>query len=183
MECRNKLFRQGLPSVSRHSHLFQCDIIHGLQVGICHSVNLHGLQTGCKRISALTHLPCPPLMSGVCIVVSLTSSYFPLLHLTPLTYVFPESLPWPLIGLALARGGSDLELGKLLEPLTETTLAALPLLPSSLHTKPIQWFISTMLAVKRSYGRFLKPYWLPNGCITCHLLMHALVQKSTEIVL
>jgi len=104
---------------------------HGLQVDICSTVYLHGLQgdklphhglhhelqgkTLCSRISS-TSSPSFFTDLGVCRVVSFTSSHSSLLtaispqfFLPLLKYVITEELSPSLMGLALASGGSVLE--------------------------------------------------------------------------
>ena len=97
------LLQHGLPTGSQHPsgiHLLRRGVLHGLQVDICSTVDLHGLQGdslphhglhhGCRGISAPAPGASPPTSSpsfftdfGVCGVVSLTysqSSLWLLLH-------------------------------------------------------------------------------------------------------
>jgi len=111
---------------------------------------------GCKgKLSVLvSQAPPPPSFftdHGVCRVVSLTLSHsslstavFPQFFSPLLKYVVIEVLPPLLIGLALASGGSVLELagtgfirhgGSFSQLLTEVTPIA-PLLPKHCHTLP-----------------------------------------------
>ncbi|KAK4818263.1 hypothetical protein QYF61_009968 [Mycteria americana] len=103
-------------------HLLQHGVLHGLQVDICSTVDLHGLQGDSLPHHGLHHrlqgnlcssawsTSCPSFFTalGVCRVVSLTyshsslwlqlrSKFFPLLK-----YVIPEVLSISLMGSALA---------------------------------------------------------------------------------
>ncbi|PKU27356.1 hypothetical protein llap_22340 [Limosa lapponica baueri] len=128
----------GITVSSRRIHLLRCGVLHGLQMDICSTVNLHGLQGDSLPHYDLHHRlqgnlcfdvwstssPCFFFTNlGVCRVVSLTYSHsslpaavavaqklFPLLK-----YVITEMLPPSLIGSALAEGGSVLELAGSIE--------------------------------------------------------------------
>jgi len=126
-----RLLQRGLPMGSQTPlgiHLLQCGVLHGLQVDICSTVDLHGLQGDSLPHHGLLHrlqgnlcsgtwsTSSTSFFTGVCRVVSLSYShsslclllcsrlYFPLLNC-----VIPEPLPPLLMGLALASGGSVLE--------------------------------------------------------------------------
>jgi len=114
----------------RHIHLLQHGVVHGLQVDICSTVDLHGCRgtacltmvfsAGCRGISGLAPgAPPPPSFFsdlGVCRVPSLTCSHSSLSIAVPqqvfplLNYVTPDALPPSLMGLSMASSGSILEL-------------------------------------------------------------------------
>jgi len=114
----------GLPTGSQPPlgiHLLWRGVFHGLQVEICSTVDLHGLQGHSLTHHGLHHglqgklcsgawtTSSPALFPdlGVCRVVSLTLSHssLPLQVFVPLRKsVIPEALPPSLMGLALARG-------------------------------------------------------------------------------
>jgi len=124
------LLQHGLPKGSQpplgHIHLLWNGVLQGLQVDICSTVDLNGLQGDslshhdllhrlqgniCSGIWGTSPSFCTDL--GVCRAVSLTpllrlplhSSFFPLLK-----YVFAEELPLSLMDLALASSRSVLGL-------------------------------------------------------------------------
>ncbi|KAM9590835.1 uncharacterized protein ACIBXB_005885 [Morphnus guianensis] len=128
--CSSAGFPRG-HSLLRETHLLRRGVLHGLQVDICSTMDLHGLQGDSLPHHGLHHRLQGNLCSGawstsspsfftdlgVCRVVSLTcshsslwlqflchSNFFP-----PLEYVITEVLPLSLIGLALASSGSVLE--------------------------------------------------------------------------
>jgi len=162
LQCRLSTGSQ-LPS---SVHLLWCGVLHGLQVEICLTVDLHGLQGHSlphhgRHHELQGHL-CSSAWStsspsfctdpGVCRAVSH--------HLTPLfscssadffspllNYVIPKVLPLSLMGSALASGGSVLEPagtgsvghgGSFWQLLTEATPVA-PSLPKPCHTNPIHY--------------------------------------------
>jgi len=127
------LLQQGLPTGSQPPldiHLLQCGVLHGLQMDICSTVDLCGLQRNSLPHHGLLHGlqgkdVCSSIWStsspscftdlGAYRVVSLTSSHssfltdvspqvFPLLK-----YVIPEVLPLSLTGLVLASSGPIIE--------------------------------------------------------------------------
>ncbi|KAM9591464.1 uncharacterized protein ACIBXB_006257 [Morphnus guianensis] len=127
------LLQRGVPSGSQPpsgTHLLRRGVLHGLQVDICSTVDLHGLQGDSLPHHGLHHGLQGNLCSGawstsspsfftdlgVCRVVSLTCSHSSLrLPFTSvptfflLKNVIPEALPLSLIGSALAGGRSVLE--------------------------------------------------------------------------
>jgi len=122
------LLQHRLPTVSQPPsgiHLLLCGVLHGLQVDISSTTDLHGLQGGSLPHRGLLHglqvnlcsgacTTCSPSFFtdlGVCRVVSLTKSHsFLWLQIPHLKYVLTEALPLSLMGSALASGGSVLEL-------------------------------------------------------------------------
>jgi len=148
-------------------HLLQPGVFHGLQVDICSTMDLHGLQgdslppmvfiVGCGgKISALASgappLPPPSLTLASAELFSLTLFHSSLLTAIPqqvfpfLKYVITEAIPLSLTGLALASIGSVLEpagtgsvrcRGSFSQLLTEATSIA-PLLPKPCHANPEQ---------------------------------------------
>jgi len=149
----------------RHKCALAWGPFHGLQLDICSTVDLHGVQGDSLPHHGLLHeLQGKTLCSGawstsspsfstdlgVCRAVSLTSSHFSLLTAIPqqvfplLKYVIIEALPPSLMRSALASGGSVLEPagtgsirhgGSFWQLLTEATPVA-PLLPKPCHTNP-----------------------------------------------
>ncbi|KAM9639019.1 uncharacterized protein ACIBXB_013710 [Morphnus guianensis] len=131
------LLQRGLPTGSQPPSgipLLRCGVLHGLQVDICSTMDLPGLQGDSLPHHGLHHHGlqgnlCSGIWStssssssfftdlGVCRVVSLTCSHFSLrlaflcvLELFfLLKYVIPEALPLSLIGSAVAGGRSILE--------------------------------------------------------------------------
>jgi len=146
----------------RHPPALEWGPFHGLQVDICSTVDLHGLQGVSLPHHGLHHglqgkTLCFSILRatsssfftdlGVCRVVSFTLSHSSLsAAVSPhvfslLKYVVTEVLPPSLIGLALASGGSVLELagtgftrhgGRFWQLLTEATRIA-PQLPKPCH--------------------------------------------------
>ncbi|KAM9590846.1 uncharacterized protein ACIBXB_005895 [Morphnus guianensis] len=144
------------------THLLRCGVLHGLQVDICSTVDLHGLQGDSLPHHGLHHrlqgnlcsgawsISSPSFFTdlGVRRVVSLTCSHSSLrLPNTPvptfflLKNVITEALPLSLIGSALAGGGSFLEpagmgslehRGSFQQLLTEAT----PVTPPATKTLP-----------------------------------------------
>jgi len=127
LQCR--LPTGSLPSAG--IRLLRCGVLRGLQVDICSTLDLHGLQgdslphRGLQhglqgRISALVPGAPPPPSSftdlGVCRVVSLAYSHSSLSSAVPqqvfplLKYVITDALPPSLMGSALASSGSVVEL-------------------------------------------------------------------------
>ena len=112
-------------------HLLWHGVLHGLQVDICSTMDLHGLQGDSLPHHGLHHGLQGNLCSGawstsspsfftdlgVCRVVSLTYSHSSLLTAAGVMQFFPpllkyaitEALPLLLMGSALASGGSVLE--------------------------------------------------------------------------
>ena len=126
------LLQCGLPTGSQPPsgiHLLQRGVLHGLQVDICSTVDLHGLQGDSLPHHGLPHGLQGNLCSstwstsspsffpdlGVCRVFPLAYSHSSLpgavaqCFLPFLKYVVTEALPMGLIGPALASGGSVLE--------------------------------------------------------------------------
>ncbi|KAM9599800.1 uncharacterized protein ACIBXB_003644 [Morphnus guianensis] len=128
------LLQRGVPTGSQPplgTHLLRRGDLPGLQVEICSTVDLHGLQGDSLPHRGLPHglqgnlcsgawsISSPSFFTdlGVCRVVSLTCSHSSLRLPFPsvptffflLKNVLPEALPLLLIGLALAGGGSVLE--------------------------------------------------------------------------
>jgi len=124
----------GVTASFRHPPALAWVPFHWLQVDICSTVELHGLQGNnlphcglhhelqgkalCSSVSS-TSSPCFFTDLGACRVISLTSSHSSLCTAvspqfrppTPLLkYVITETLPPSLIGLALVSSGSVLEL-------------------------------------------------------------------------
>jgi len=155
----------GVTASFRHPLALEWGPFHRLQVDICSTVDLHGLQgdslphhglhhemQGKTLCSGVLSTSSPSFFtdSGVCRVVSLTSShssldccfyciFFPLIK-----YVLTEALPLSLTVLALASGQSVLELvatafirhgGSFSQLLTEAPPIA-PLLPTPCHANP-----------------------------------------------
>ena len=112
----------GLQLPSEHIHQLQCGVFHGLQVDMCSTVDLHGLQgdhlhhhgclSGAAGESLLWHLEhvVPSFFTdlGVCRVVSpiLTplshnccAAFFPLLKYV-ITVAPPWAQLWPAVGLS-----------------------------------------------------------------------------------
>jgi len=123
---------QGVTASFRYPPAPAWGSFHRLQVDICSTMDLHGLQGHSLPHHGLHHelqgkALCFGILStsspsfftdlGVCRVASLTSSHSSLLtavspqvfFLPFLNYVIPEALPPSLIGSALASGGSHLE--------------------------------------------------------------------------
>jgi len=160
------LLQHGLPMVSQPRLgilLLWHGVVPGLQVGICSTVDLHGLwgtacltmvfSTGCREISALVPGAPPPPPSALTLVSAelflshilthlscwkLPRFFFPLLN-----YVIPKVLPPLLMGSALPSDRSLLEpagtgsighRGSFQQLLTEATPVA-PLLPKPCHAK------------------------------------------------
>jgi len=146
--------------------LLKRKVFHGLQVEICSTMDLHGLQGQNLPHHGLLHglrgnpapgaLPPPPssltLVSAVLvlprILTRLLSCKMPLCSFSPLLkYVITEVLPLSLMGSALASGGSVLEPagigfirhgGSFWQLLTEATPIAPPL-PKPCHANPVLW--------------------------------------------
>ena len=125
------LFQCGLPAGSQPPlsiHLLWCGVLHGMQVDICSTMDLHGLQGHSlphhgllhRRNSALVPgTPSPPPSSLIFVSAELFSHVFSLLSLAAvllqvfppvLRYVITEVLPLSLMGLALDSSGAVLEL-------------------------------------------------------------------------
>jgi len=110
-------------------HLLWRGVFHKLQVDVCSTVDLRGLQgtacltviiMGCRGISApAPGAPHPPPSALTLVSAELFLTFFSLLSPTAvavalgffplLKYVMTEALPLSLMGLALASGGSLLE--------------------------------------------------------------------------
>jgi len=124
------LLQRGLPMVSQPPsaiHLLRCGVLHGLQVDICSTVVLNGLQGDSQPHHGLLHGLRGNLCSSarstsspssaltlVSAVVSLTYSHSHsaiavILGFFPSLYVITEVLPLSLMGSALASSGSVLE--------------------------------------------------------------------------
>ena len=119
----------GVTAFFEPRHLLPRGVLHGLQGNLCSTVNLHGLQgDSLPSHHGLQGNLCsgapPPSPSSLTSV----SAWLFLSHPTPLStvglfsvvlfpllkYAITEALPLLLMGSALARGRSDLEVGKLL---------------------------------------------------------------------
>lgn len=92
-----------------HSHLLQCRGLQGLQVVISFTINLLGLQVVIVPHHSFHQrwqgsLP-PSFLTHLSVHIFFHSHKIPLQ--TPLKYVFTELFPPLLIGLLLARVGSD----------------------------------------------------------------------------
>jgi len=144
-------------------HLLQCWVLHGLQVDLCSTVDLQGLQGHSLSHHGLLHGPQGNLCSGawstsspsfftnlgVCRVISLMYSHSSLLlqfFFPFLKYIITDMLPPSLMGLVLASSGSILEpagtgsvrhRGSFQQLLTEATPVASPL-PKPCSANPIQ---------------------------------------------
>ena len=120
------LLQWGLPTGSQPPsgiHLFRHGVLHGLQVDICSTVDLHELQGDSLPHHGLPHGLQGNLCSGtwsissssfftdlgVCRVVSLTFQSSLCCRFPLLKSVLPEALPPLLMGSALASGRSILE--------------------------------------------------------------------------
>ncbi|KAM9590921.1 uncharacterized protein ACIBXB_005956 [Morphnus guianensis] len=129
---KSTLLQRGLPTGSQPpsgTHLLRCGVLHGLQVDICATVDLHGLQGDSLPHHGLHHglqgnlcsgawsISSPSFFTdlGVRRVVSLTCSHSSPASVSRLSQLFllknviTEALPLSLIGSALAGGGSVLE--------------------------------------------------------------------------
>jgi len=133
--CSHRSCQEPAPAQGLHTaraslgciHLLQHAVLHGLQVDICSTMDLHGLQWNSLPHLGLLHGLQGNLFSGawntfpsfftdlcVCKVVSFTCSHhslLPAVALFPLLkYVIIEVLPPSLMGSALASGTSFMEL-------------------------------------------------------------------------
>jgi len=160
----------GVTASFGHIHLLWHGLLHGLQVYICSTVDLHGLQ----EISAPAPGTPPPCLSGCdCCCAKV---FFALLK-----YVITEALPPSLMGLALASSRSIVESagtgsirhgGSFWQLLTEATSAAPPL-PKPCHANPQQWF--TLKGGERNMGQ--------EVCFVLGLhvlVLRSVIQKTTQ---
>ena len=125
----------GVTAFSGPGHLLRRGVLHRLQGNLCSAVHLHGLQgDSLPSHHGLQGNLCSPAPPPPPSSLTLVSAWLFLSHPTPLfaaallsfrslspsitealpLYVITEALPPLLMGSALTRGASDLELGKLL---------------------------------------------------------------------